>query len=170
MGHKIEKRLEISTWVITSILLLLFLPRKRLREAVPVFLFKQFMTWFFGLLVVESGRIKYPIRLFFKNTTKSSFTFEYFVYPSFCALFNLYYPAKRNKGIKFLYYFAHTSLLTVLEFFIEKYTKLITYKKWGWYWSFSSIWVTYYISRVFHNWFFKDPADAKEINEQDVNR
>lgn len=169
MGYKIEKKIEISAWVATSILLLIFLPRKRLREAVVSFLSKQLMTWIFGLLVVQTGKIKYPFRLFFKNATKSSFTFEYFVYPSLCALFNLYYPEKGSKKTKFLYYFAHTSILTFFEFFIEKYTKLITYKKWNWYWSFSSIWGTYYLSRVFHKWFFKVPADNKEIYEQDVN-
>jgi len=166
MGYRLEKKIEISTWVITSLLLLIFLPKKRLREALVSFLFKQLITWFFGLLVVEKDRIKYPFRLFFKNATKSSFAFEYFVYPSLCALFNLYYPENRNNKIKFLYYLANTSALTVLEFFIEKYTKLITYRKWAWYWTFSTIWITYYISHIFHDWFFKVHVNNKEIHEK----
>lgn len=83
-----------------SFLLIKFIPKNMVREAHVAFLFKQLITCLFGLLVVENGNIKYPYRFFFKKSTKSSFTFEYFVYPALNALFNTYYPEKRNKYIK----------------------------------------------------------------------
>ena len=155
MRYKVERRMEISIWIITSLLLILFVPKNRIREATVSFLFKQLITWLFGLLVVEKGNITYPYRLFFKKTTKSSFTFEYFVYPSLCALFNLHFPEGKNSRTKLLYYFLHTSFITIIEAFIEKYTQLIKYKRWAWYWTFSTIWISYFISRVYHRWFFK---------------
>jgi hypothetical protein len=96
LKHKAEKIIETSVWIIMTILLIKFVPRNRIREAWVIFLFKQFMTWIFGLVVVEKNLIRYPFRLFFKKATKTSFTFEYFVYPALCVLFNLYYPEKKN--------------------------------------------------------------------------
>jgi len=138
-----------------SLFLLKFVKRNRIREAEVIFLSKQFMTWFFGLLVVEKGLIRYPSRLFFRKATKSSFTFEYFIYPSFCVLFNLYYPEKRSRLVKIVYYFAYSSLITSLELFAVRFTRLISYKKWKWYWTFLTLWLTFYLSRLNHKWFFK---------------
>ncbi|WP_420796956.1 CBO0543 family protein [Alkalihalobacterium alkalinitrilicum] len=73
--------------------------------------------------------ISYPSRLFFKKANRASFTFEYFVYPGLCSLFNLYYPEKRNDFVKLLYYCFYTSIITFFEIFAVKYTKVIKYKK-----------------------------------------
>jgi hypothetical protein len=156
MPYKKEKIIEISSWIIVSLVLIKFIPKNKLREAHVAFLFKQVLTWLVGLLVVENGNIKYPFRTFFKKSMKSSFTFEYFVYPALDALFNTYYPEKRNNIIKVLYYLFHTSFIVFLEIIALKYTKLIRYEKWNWYWSFITIWLCYYVSRLYQRWFFKD--------------
>lgn len=156
MAFKKEKTIEISSWVAMFFLLVKFVPKNRMREAMVAFLFKQAVTWFLGLLIVEKNMIKYPVRTFFKKSIKSSFTFEYFVLPGLNALFNLHYPEKKNVMSKVLYYFGFTSSITLLEMIALKYTKLIQYKKWTWYWSFLSIWVTYYIGRCYQRWFFKE--------------
>lgn len=153
--RKVEHRIEISSWVIMSFLLILLVPRQKIREAQLSFLFKQVMTWLFGFLVVEKNLITYPKRAFFKKATKSSFTFEYFIYPATCALFNLYYPEKRSIWIKALYYSFHSGIITILEVIAVRYTKLIRYKNWKWYWSFLSIAFTNYLSHLYHKWFFK---------------
>ena len=157
-SHTLEKIIEISAWIVTALLLIKFVPRSRIREAHSFFLFKQLVTWLFGLVVVEKNLIAYPYRLFFKKTLKSSFTFEFFVYPALCSLFNLYYPEKRSNMVKLLYYFFHTGIITVFESFAVKYTDLIKYKKWAWYWSFTTMWISYYISRIYHRWFFEDKS------------
>src|SRR4051794_31547567 len=100
MKHKLEKTIEISAWVVTTLLLIKFVPRNRIREAHVLFLSKQVYTFLFGLLVVEKNLISYPYRLFFKRAIKSSFTFEFYVYPALTSLFNLYYPEKRHSVIK----------------------------------------------------------------------
>ncbi|WP_306009360.1 CBO0543 family protein [Bacillus sp. MMSF_3328] len=154
MKKKLEKNIEIGALIVTSLLLVKFIPRNKIREAHVSFLFKQVLTWLFGLLVVEKKLIKYPHRLLFRKSTKSSFTFEYFVYPALCSLFNVHYPEKRNSIIKLLYYLFYSSIITGFELFAAKYTKLIKYEKWTWYWSLITMWITYYLSRVYYRWFF----------------
>nr|WP_282434416.1 CBO0543 family protein [Desulfosporosinus orientis] len=43
------------------------------------------MTWAVGLGVVELRLIEYPVRLF-PYANRTSFSFEYFIYPSICAI------------------------------------------------------------------------------------
>ncbi|MFC4323659.1 CBO0543 family protein [Litchfieldia salsa] len=162
-SHTLEKTIEISSWVVTIILLIKFVPRNRIREAHLTFSFKQIITWLFGLLVVEKKLISYPYRLFFKKSNKSSFTFEYFVYPALCSFFNLYYPHNKAIFIKLLYYSFYSSIITVFEAYAFKYTDLIKYNRWTWYWSFLTIWLTNYLSRIYYIWFFKDKFDNQKL-------
>ncbi|WP_047985552.1 CBO0543 family protein [Ornithinibacillus californiensis] len=158
MGNKLEKTVEVSAWIVTALLLIKYVPKNRIREAQVAFSFKQLITGLFGLLVVENKLISYPKRLFFKKTIKSSFTFEYFVYPALCTIFNLYYPEKKNNFIKLLYILFHSAIITVFESLALKYTKLIRYKKWTWYWSLLTMGLTNYLSHIYFRWFFKDQS------------
>lgn len=152
---KLERNIEISAWILASLMLLKFVPKNRIREASLAFLFLQLITWIFGLAVVEKNLIKYPSRLFFSKSDKGSFTFEYFVYPAICAVFNLHYPEKSNFFIKFFHFFFYTSVITICEIFAVKYTNLIKYKNWNAYYSYITLWTTFYFSRIFYRWFFK---------------
>ena len=154
MAFKKEKTIEISSWMTMIFLLINFVPKNRMREAMVAFLFKQAVTWLLGLVIVEKDMIRYPVRTFFKKSIKSSFTFEYFILPGMNALFNIHYPEKKHLLSKALYYFGFTSSITLLEMVALKYTKLIQYKKWNWYWSFLTIWFSYYIGRSYQRWFF----------------
>lgn len=149
-------------YIVSLFLLLKFVPRNKIRQATLTILFKQVMTWVFGLLVVEKGLIHYPYRPFFKKTYKASFSFEYFFYPVLCVLFNLYYPVKKSLLVRILYQMTHASVITYLESLMEKYTKLITYKKWTWYWSLITLWVSNLISYCFYQWFFKGQVDSRK--------
>lgn len=149
-----DKQLLYLFWLLTGILLMKFIPREKRRSALIPFMFKQLLTWVFGLLVVENKLIRYPVREF-KKANKSSFSFEYFIYPSLCAIFNINYPETKPKWIKFVYHLSFAGGITAVEYMIEKKTKLITYKKWAWYWSFLTIFFTDYVSRIFYRWFLK---------------
>ncbi|MCA0989654.1 CBO0543 family protein [Pseudalkalibacillus hwajinpoensis] len=156
-----DRGLLYVIWIVTGVLLYRFVPKTKIRHVIVVMFFKQFITWFLGLWVVEKGLIKYPVR-FMKKSNKSSFTFEYFIYPSFCAIFNLNYPEKRNKVIQFLYYLFHVGLITGGEVLAERYTNLIKYVKWKWYYSFVSLGITNYISRRFYRWFYKNEFEESD--------
>ncbi|MDP4091353.1 MAG: CBO0543 family protein [Bacillota bacterium] len=144
----------ILGWSITVILLILFTPRSKIRHAIVIFFFKQFLTWILGLTVAEFGLIEYPVRSF-ANATKSSFDFEYFIYPAFCVIFNLHYPESKDVSKQFMYYFSYCSVLTLIEAVVEKYTDVITYIHWAWYITWITFFITFYASRKFYLWFYK---------------
>jgi len=82
-------------WAVTAVLLVVFIPKDKIREALVVATFVQTLTWMIGLLVVDFGLIEYPVRLL-PHTCKTSITFEFFIYPSICAIFNIHYPKKQR--------------------------------------------------------------------------
>lgn len=73
-----------------------------------------------------------------------------------CAIFNMNYPENKNRLMKFFYIIFHSGILTFGEVLVERYTNLIKYIKWKWYWSFITIGLTNYSSRLFYRWFFKE--------------
>ena len=146
--------LIIVQFIVTIGLLIRYIPRNKIREANLVFLFKLLLTLVLGLTVSELRLIEYPVRLF-PHATKTSFTFEFFVYPSICAIFNLNYPEKKSNFIQFMYYSYFCSMITVLEIFAEKYTNILEYINWTWYITWISLFITFFISRKYYLWFFK---------------
>jgi hypothetical protein len=153
-NYKKENKILVTSFIMTVFLLVNYVPRSKMREAQVAFLFQQVITWVFGLFVVEKGFITYPYRAFFKKSCKSSFFFEYFVYPSITVLFNLYFPEKRNCLCKIIYVSFYSGIITFSEIFIERYTKLIHYVKWSSFTSFLTLAITLYVSRLYYRWFF----------------
>lgn len=138
--------------------ILFFIPKKKRRLAIVAFSVTQINTFLVGVVVVELGLLKYPVRLF-ASINRTSFTFEYYAFPAVCAAFNVWYPNDRSTLAKLGYYAGFTTVLIIGEVIIEKYTELIKYIHWEWYISWISIFLSFYISRLFCVWFFKrDPA------------
>jgi hypothetical protein len=150
----VERTILITVWVITIIGLICSVPRNKLREAQLIFLFKQFVTWITGILVVEYHLIRYPVREF-KLAYKGSFSFEFFIYPAVCVIFNLHFPQKRGWLAKIGWYILFPTWMTILEVLIEKYTGLIDYIHWAWYWTWLTLLVTFVLTRIYYLWFFK---------------
>jgi len=143
-----------SVWLLTIILLIIYVPKEKIRHANIIFLFKQSITWLFGLTVVEFKLIQYPYRIF-EHAHNTSFSFEFFIFPGICVLFNLYYPVKKNKLKKLIHYINYCTLITIIEIILERYTDLINYINWSWFWTWITLLVTFYASRKYYLWFFK---------------
>lgn len=141
-------------WVVIIVLLIKYVSISRLREACLIFMFKQMMTWILGVIVAELGLIEYPVREF-PYAYKASFSFEFFVYPSLCVLFNLHYPRLRGRMRQFLHYVYYCSGITIVEVLVEKYTDIIEYKYWTWYITWITLFATLFISRKFYEWYFR---------------
>ncbi|MGE4283710.1 MAG: CBO0543 family protein [Clostridia bacterium] len=156
---KMEYTILLASWIITTILLIIFIPRDKIRHAWVIFFFKQFITWIIGLLTVELHLIEYPVRLF-SYACRTSFTFEYFVYPAICVLFNLHYPKQKSRMKQFSHYFIFCSVITIIELLIEIYTDLIEYRMWTWYWTWITLFITLYASRKFYLWFFQTNTET----------
>ncbi|WP_281413943.1 CBO0543 family protein [Clostridium polyendosporum] len=140
--------------LLATILLILFVPRNKIREAHVIFLFVQVITWLVGLIVVEYRLIEYPDR-FFEYSTKTSFAFEYFIYPSICIIFNLYYPEKKNIFRQFMHNAYYCTGITITEVLCERYTNIIKYIHWSWYITWITLFITFYASRIYYVWFFR---------------
>jgi hypothetical protein len=154
---RMEWWLLLSVYVV-AIGILFFIPKNKFRLAVVAFLFQQVITFLNGLVVVELRLLEYPIRLF-ASINRTSFTFEYFAFPVICAAFNVWYPINRSALIQLGYYVGFSSVLTILEVIIEKYTKLIKYIHWEWYISWVTICIALFIARLFCVWFFAKERD-----------
>jgi hypothetical protein len=150
----LEKVILYSIWVISTGSIF-FIPRNKRRLALVAFLFKQAITWLLGLVVVEFGLIKYPVR-FFSEVNRTSFTFEFYVYPVICGIFNVFYPTKRSRFIQLGYFYVFPTVMTIGEVIFEKYTDLIKYIHWHWFLSWLTLLITFYITRIFCVWFFKE--------------
>lgn len=145
---------EIIGWIITIGLLFKFIPKNKIRQALVAFHFKQVITWILGLTVVQYKLIEYPVRLF-PYANKSSFTFEYFIYPSLCAMFNVNYPQEKKAFGQFMYYCYYCTAITIVELYVEKYTNILKYIHWTWYITWITLFITFYCTRTYFVWFFK---------------
>ncbi|MDF2717021.1 MAG: hypothetical protein K0R28_3946 [Paenibacillus sp.] len=143
-----------AVWLLSLALLIFMVPKDRVRVAHTAFMFKQMITWFFGLIVVELGMLEYPVREL-ASVNRTSFTFEFLAYPAVCAVFNARYPSGRGLLFQFSYFGIYCTAMTVVEVMIEKNTKLIDYLEWNWYWTWCTLFLTLLCSRLFCVWFFK---------------
>ncbi|RAP75198.1 CBO0543 family protein [Paenibacillus montanisoli] len=159
----LERIILILIWIVTIGLVVFTTPRKKIREAWIIFMFKQVLTWTLGLSVVELKLIEYPVREF-AYATRTSFSFEYFIYPAICIVFNLRFPKDKGPFHKLFWYMLFPSWMTALEVLLENYTQLIHFIRWQWYWTWITLLVTFYISRQFYLWFIKKETGG--INSQ----
>ena len=150
----LDRILEATVVAIIVMLLVVYVPKSRVREALVIFFFKEFITWPLGLATVHYGLIEYPVRLF-SNATKAHFSFEYFIYPALCVIFMMTYPEGQSRARRFMHYFNFCTVMTLIEVGAERYTATINYIHWTWYFSWLSFFITFYLSRKFYVWFFK---------------
>jgi hypothetical protein len=93
----------------------MLVPRNKLREAQLIFLFKQMLAWVNGLIVVELHLIEYPVRELMAYG--GSFSFEFFIYPAVCVLFNLHFPEDKGWMAETGWYILFPTWMTIMEVF-----------------------------------------------------
>lgn len=150
---KLEAVILIASSLIAT-LSILFIPRHKWLQAQFVFLFVQLPTWILGLCVVELRLLEYPYREL-SSINRTSFVFEYLILPLLCVHLNVRFPSHASRGVKIGLYAGITSVLTSVEFLLERYTEVIKYTGWEWYWTFISVWFVLWLSRTTTVWFFK---------------
>jgi hypothetical protein len=151
--YLIERIILVSIWVI-SFISIWFIPKEQAAKASFIFLITQFFTWINGIIVVQFGWLEYPVRVLYKANA-TSFLFEYFILPIIAIFFILKYPNKKQLKIKILYYLMFSSVISLIEYFVEKYTLLIKYNSWNWYWTLISVTILFYIIMCIYKWFYK---------------
>ncbi|MDI6705282.1 MAG: CBO0543 family protein, partial [Bacillota bacterium] len=108
---------------------------------------KSVLDFVWGSLVVEQKLIEYPIRLL-PDHFDTSILFEIWVFPVLCILYN---QLTRERGLWPSLYYAvlFSAGMTAIEYPIELYTNLIRYIDWSWLTTFSTLSVTFLMSRIF---------------------
>ncbi len=149
-----EKTILVISAII-AIVSLAFTPKEKKLQSHFIFMISTIPVWILGLSVVELGLIEYPVREL-SDINRTSFIFEYLILPVVCIFFNAYYPSTFSRKIQLLYYLAFGSALTIAESMFEKYTMLIEYTGWKWYWSLISMCIIFWLTRKITMWFFSD--------------
>lgn len=155
--------MNLERWILIGILLLcvasiiIGVPKEKARDACVLFLFLQVITWVSGLFVAEMGWIEYPTQLFPKENdyNKTSFVNEFVLFPIVSIFFSLYYPEKVKWTVLCLYYIAFAGIYSGIEVVFEKFTTLVKYHGWKWYWTIITIIITLFLNHKYYLWFRK---------------
>lgn len=150
---KLEAAILVAECII-SVLSLIFIPKNKLFLAQYIFLFVRLPVWILGLLAVQLGLIEYPYREL-SVVNRTSFIFEFLVLPILCIHFCAHFPERSSKVVKCMYYIGITLAFTAAEYFMEKYTLILKYTGWQWYWTFISVCFIFWLTRKTIHWFFK---------------
>lgn len=143
----------LSGSAFSALLSLYFVPRNKILETQFIIIFVQLPTWLLGLSAVELGLLQYPYREL-ASVNRTSFLFEYFIFPVICAHFSNYYPERASVIVR-MAYLAGTSLaLTGVEVLLEHHTLLIKYTGWHWYWTLLSVGLILGLTKRIVQWFF----------------
>lgn len=112
-------------WTIFPLLLLIFVPKDRVRELIAVFLFFQTLTWLFSIVLTHydllgAGTLEFP------NATKVNFSLEYIVFPTIAVFFQLYFPEQKATYLKIVYYLCFVFLSLTTLILVSVFTNLIS--------------------------------------------
>ncbi|KUO74450.1 MAG: hypothetical protein APF81_14565 [Desulfosporosinus sp. BRH_c37] len=153
----LERFILISVSAI-SIASIFYIPKEKYRLALLSFLMFQAFTWPAIILLVQLGKIEFPVREF-PRATQVGFTTNYLFYPMIFAWFVLMFPRKASLVKKILHYFIFVSFSVWFINFTAIYTALenplvgTLFSQTAR--SYISFFIYFYISHVFVLWFSK---------------
>ncbi|MBM7602572.1 putative membrane protein [Metabacillus crassostreae] len=107
---------------------LLYIPREKLRLAIVSFLVFHAFTWAGCIILVQTGSIEYPVRIF-TYSTKVGFTQNFLFIPMVFTWFILIFPINSSFTKKVLHYFIFISIIVWFIYFISIYTNLQEFLK-----------------------------------------
>jgi hypothetical protein len=124
-----------------------WLRKPPVKDWLLIFLAKTFVANLMDSILVQQKRISYPVR-FLKKTFKTSILFDYLLFPIASVLYNqITYRSNLFSTLGKVLFF--TIPMTVVEYRLEKKTKLITWKRWTWYHTFLTLTGTFWLVRGF---------------------
>lgn len=136
----LERKILKYLWIL-GIIIFSTLFRKPIRERWIVFLFNSLLNIYLDNYLVNTKRLKYPVR----EKHAGLFTSGSILYDNLlCPIVTVWYCQSTKNTKKISEFLIKTFLYvlpqTVAEIFLEKYTDLIEYKKgWKWYHTFGAI-------------------------------
>lgn len=157
----LERIILISAWIGSAAALVLFVPKRKRREAVLIFLAVQLLSWSLGLIYVEAGWIESPVREF-TRATSVNFSFNYMLFPATGVFYTLMYPAQRTVVWRLIYTALFASAGTGFVYVIEICTDLFKNNMGTHYRTWITFFLGFYTARKYYEWFFRrTPSAAK---------
>lgn len=151
----------IVALAISSILLFTILGRtKRLRENLFLFLISQTLSWPGTILMVLTGKLENPVRLFPK-ATDSNFIMAFVFLPAVFVAYYWHYPRNNNPILQILYSLMVTGLGALVHAAVQKYTDLMVYISISWYGIWLITVLSYYVCRIYSDWYFTQLVKAR---------
>lgn len=144
----------LFSMLISIYVLLRYTPKECKRYTHITFLFVQAIAWVYEYIQLILGLVEFPFREF-DTATKMSFSLHYFIYPTFGVFFINLYPSQKGKVRIFMHFLIFAIAIATYSFFIEKYSSLFYFKKWGWFSGVISNLIILYIVKKFAFWFKK---------------
>ncbi|MDL4842520.1 CBO0543 family protein [Aquibacillus rhizosphaerae] len=143
----------ITIWIIGVALFITFTPKHKKRRLILAFLICQAFTWLSDLLLLNFNLIAFPVREF-PSATDMLVTTDYFLYPLLCGFYIIYEPEQRL-FVRFIYLSACISTLVFIDIMISKFTDLIEYLNYDWYWTWLLFLCIFAITNIIYQWFFR---------------
>lgn len=132
--------------LLAVVLLFLSLKKTPIKDWVIVYLLQAFLAIFAGVIVIEEKMLEYPVR-FLPKYFDSNILYEFLILPVVCVYFNQT-SYHSNIPSTILQNITYTSVLTIIEVVLEKYTNLIKYKNWNWMYTFGSTFLIMLFVRI----------------------
>jgi len=150
------------TSIIVVILLILIVPKNRIREAWINFLFFQTLTWGTGVILAQYHLLKSPFRIFPKATTQDFFN-DFTIFPAVSVIYYFLYPFQQKWYIQLFFILGSSVIIGIYDFSVEKFTDLKRYIHWSVIHQFilsilfnlGSLWFTV--------WFFKKSKNDTQV-------
>ncbi|WP_396953728.1 CBO0543 family protein [Neobacillus mesonae] len=150
----LEYKVIILLWITGLISLIKFVPKNRRRRMSFAVLLCQAFTWLSSMFHVKYHLLSFPVKEFPK-ATDLLITTEYLLYPLIFGFYIIYEP-KKSILSRISYLSFWISILTVLDVLLEKYTDLIEYVHYDWYWTWVNFFALFSISNIIYQWCFTD--------------
>ncbi len=140
---------------ISVLVLLLFVKKSQIRQALFSFFVAQSFSWPITLSYVYFNLQSNPFRLF-PHATDSNFLFAFIFYPSIYVVYYLYYPKKAGFVKRLLYSILMPALALFTQLLADLFTDLIYYpQKWTLISAFLLLFALYNIARKYIDEFFQ---------------
>jgi hypothetical protein len=136
-----EKLILYGLSIFGFILLPITLRKEPKKDWIIVFLLKTLLSGFLGNIIAANKLVEFPVRLFPK-AFKSSIVYDWLLFPLMCVFYNqtTYKSKMPNIILQALFY---SIPMTIVEYILERKTNLIKYRKWKWYYTLLSLFVTF---------------------------
>ncbi len=146
-----KKQMEKAFLVFLSLLGVGLIPiwfRKRPRKDwTIVFLLAGFLAGMLDAYVTARKLVEYPTRLFGKKLN-ISLLFDYVLLPNMGVLYNQF-SYKSGFWMSVAKALMFSMPMTVVEYHLEKHTNLIVWRKWNWFYNFTSVTLFLWLERGF---------------------